>query len=161
MINSVHSHWQCRLKIRCALYLAFEWRVQTWYLNLQQYIQVISRQSITGEQGENFCKTLPAPFEHPDLGFEEELSIEKNKLRALGFTMSPNSTKKVIASWSVTQTKDYHKLYGFLIPYYIWVLLQRLISSRERLKLCSWAWCVSKQKSNSPTSPHTSSVLEK
>ena len=27
--NSMHSHWQCRLKIRRALYLAFEWRVQT------------------------------------------------------------------------------------------------------------------------------------
>ena len=27
--NSVRSHWQCRLKIRCVLYLAFEWRVQT------------------------------------------------------------------------------------------------------------------------------------
>ena len=26
--NSMHSHWQYRLKIRCALYLAFEWRVQ-------------------------------------------------------------------------------------------------------------------------------------
>ena len=40
------------------------------------------------EQGENFCKTLPAPFERPDSGFEEALSIEKNKLRFLGFTMA-------------------------------------------------------------------------
>ena len=33
--NFIHSHWQCRLKIRCALYLAYEWRAQIWYLNLQ------------------------------------------------------------------------------------------------------------------------------
>ena len=68
---------------------------------------MISRQSITGEQGENFCKTLPAPFERPDLGIEVALEIKKNKLRAFGFTMSQIlHIKKVVASLSVTQTKD-------------------------------------------------------
>ena len=56
--------------------------------------QVISRQSITGEQGEKFCKTLPAPFERPDLGSEEPLSIKKNKLKALVYHVINSTNKK-------------------------------------------------------------------
>ena len=37
----IHDHWQCRIKIRCALYLAFEWRTQTWYLNLYSILEVL------------------------------------------------------------------------------------------------------------------------
>ena len=54
------------------------------------------------EQGENFCKTLPVlsnALTSPDSGFEEGLSVEKNKLRALRFTMSQIlHMKQVVAS---------------------------------------------------------------
>ena len=60
--------------------------------------QVISRQSITGEQGEKFCKTLLAPFERPDLGSEEPLSIKKNKLRALVYHVINSTNKELIST---------------------------------------------------------------
>ena len=55
-------------------------------MSITESFQVISHQSITGEQGEKFCKTLLAPFECPDSGSEEALLNEKNKLRAFEFT---------------------------------------------------------------------------
>ena len=98
---------------------------------------MISRQSITGEQGEKFCKTLPAPFERPDSGFEEALSIEKNKLRALVYHVTNSTYKKShckLKCYTDERRKITLNFMGFIIPYYMLVLLQRLISSRERLK---------------------------
>ena len=68
---------------------------------------MISRQSITGEQGENLCKTLPAPFERPDLGFEEALSIEKKQTEGLRVYHVTNSTyKKVILQAEVLHRRQ-------------------------------------------------------
>ena len=55
---------------------------------------MISRQSVTGEKGEKFCKTLPAPFERPDLGSEEALSIKKNQFRTLVYHVTNSTYKK-------------------------------------------------------------------
>ena len=60
--NSMHSHWQCRLKIRCALYLAFEWRVQARYLNLHEMNggkQARFDSSLAAEPWPFFADTFP------------------------------------------------------------------------------------------------------
>ena len=61
--NSMHSHWQYRLKIRCALYLAFEWRVQP---NIWVYMKwLVGKQArfwlqFGGRAVTLFCRYFPA-----------------------------------------------------------------------------------------------------
>ena len=52
--------------------------------NQTKPIQVISHQVITGEQGEKYCETLPAPFErHHDSEFSGGVPIEKTNIDSL------------------------------------------------------------------------------
>ena len=43
-------------------------------------IQVISHHVITGEEGEKYCETLPAPFERDDSEFSGGVPIEKTNI---------------------------------------------------------------------------------
>ena len=52
-----------------------------WHLRALLFIQVISHQVITGEQGEKYCETLPAPFErHDSAEFSGGVPIEKTNI---------------------------------------------------------------------------------
>ena len=48
-----------------------------------QFIQVISHQVITGEQGKKYCETLPAHLERDDLEFSGVVPIEKTNIDSL------------------------------------------------------------------------------
>ena len=45
--------------------------------------QVISHKVITGEQGKQYCETLPAPFECYDSEFSGGMPIEKTNIESL------------------------------------------------------------------------------
>ena len=49
------------------------------YRQQMQFIQVISHQVITGEQGKKYCEILPGPFERHDSEFSAGVPIEKDK----------------------------------------------------------------------------------
>ena len=54
--------------------------------------QVISPQVITGEQGEKYCETLPAPFERHDSEFSGGVPIEKTNTDSLNLPCHIKST---------------------------------------------------------------------